>query len=136
MEVRNCKQCGKLYNYIGGAYRMLCPVCTQQAEEKFRDVKKYIQEHPHADIREVAQENDIAVKQIEKWVREERLSFTDDSDIGIACERCGKMIKTGRFCAECANQLGNTLTDLYRQEVRIEKKKHTGKDSKMRYLEH
>lgn len=132
MEVRNCRNCGKLYNYIGGPYRNLCPACVDKAEEKFQDVKKYIQNNPAADIRDVAQANDVAVKQIEKWVREERLSFTEDSAIGIGCERCGKTIKTGRFCKECADQLGNTLTNMYRQEVQLEKKK---KDSKMRFLE-
>lgn len=133
MEIRNCRQCGKLYNYIGGPYRNLCPSCVDKAEEKFQDVKKYIQDNPRADIRVVAEANDISVKQIEKWIREERLSFSDDSDIGIGCERCGKIIKMGRFCKECADQLGNTLTNMYRQEVQRAKK--SGGDSKMRFLE-
>ena len=43
MEVKNCKNCGRLYNYIGGVYR-LCPECMRKLEEKFQEVKDYIEE--------------------------------------------------------------------------------------------
>ena len=44
MDVRNCRQCGKLYNYIGGSYRNLCPSCIKQLEDKFVEIKEYIRE--------------------------------------------------------------------------------------------
>ena len=37
MDVRNCKQCGRLFNFIGGA--PICPECNKAAEDKFDDVK-------------------------------------------------------------------------------------------------
>lgn len=30
MDVRNCRGCGRLYNYIGGSYRNLCPDCVRK----------------------------------------------------------------------------------------------------------
>ena len=45
MEVRNCKGCGRLYNYIGGSYKNLCPNCIGDMEEKFQEVKKYIEDN-------------------------------------------------------------------------------------------
>ena len=53
------------------------------------------------------------MKMIKQWVREERLTFSDDSPITFACENCGKEIKTGRFCPDCKNKLGNKLDNLY-----------------------
>ena len=47
MEVKNCKNCGRLYNYIGGVYR-LCPECMRKLEEKFQEVKDYIEDNPRA----------------------------------------------------------------------------------------
>ena len=44
MEVKNCKNCGRLYNYIGGVYR-LCPECMRKLEEKFQEVKDYIEDN-------------------------------------------------------------------------------------------
>ena len=35
MDVRNCRMCGKLYNFIGGPYRNLCPNCIEKMGEKF-----------------------------------------------------------------------------------------------------
>lgn len=134
MEVRNCKQCGKLYNYIGGTYRNLCPACVDKVEQKFRDVKKYIEDNPNSDIRMVAEEMDVPVKQIEIWVREERLSFTDDSAMGIPCERCGAIIKSGRFCKECTDKLGQTLNSLYKVEDNQARKKGSSQ-SKMRFID-
>lgn len=93
MEVRNCRGCGKLYNYIGGPYRNLCPNCIEKIEEKYLEVKEYIQDHHNATMTEVAEECDVSTRQIEQWIRDERLVIADDSPIGITCERCGASIK-------------------------------------------
>ena len=29
--------------------------------------------------------------------------------MGIGCEKCGKMIRAGRFCPECVNQMTNAF---------------------------
>ena len=53
MNVRNCRKCGKLFNYISGM--PICPACKDKLEEKFQTVKKYIRENRLADIKEVAE---------------------------------------------------------------------------------
>ena len=54
MDVRNCKKCGKLFNYVSGP--MICPLCKEELEEKFQEVKKYVSEHPGCGIPEVTEE--------------------------------------------------------------------------------
>lgn len=108
MDVRNCRQCGRMFNYIG---QPLCQNCMMDLEEKFQEVKKYIEDNPSANVTQVAEETEVTVKQLRKWVREERLSFSDSSLVGLNCENCGAMIKTGRFCESCKNSLGNALAD-------------------------
>jgi methionyl-tRNA synthetase len=105
-------------------------------EEKFYLVRQYIDDNPGADIGEVSEANEVPIKQIERWIREERLSFTADSPIGIPCEWCGKTIKSGRYCSECADKLGNTLKNLYSSEEEAEHTKQKSKGNKMRYIEH
>ena len=56
MEVRNCRGCGRLYNYIGGSYRNLCPECVGKLEDKFQEVKDYIEEHRAATISMISQD--------------------------------------------------------------------------------
>ena len=124
MEVRNCRGCGKLYNYIGGPYRNLCPNCIEKIEEKYLEVKEYIQ--------------DVSTRQIEQWIRDERLVIADDSPIGITCERCGASIKSGRFCERCKNKMANNLGSMYGESnaaVEHMEKRLSSADAKMRFLD-
>ena len=133
MEVRNCKGCGKLFNYIGGA--PLCPACFKKLDEKYAEVKEYIYDHPGASINEVSEENDVSVNQIKKWVREEKLTFTDDSPVGIECEGCGKTIKTGRFCKECKIKVATEIGRIVEKPKITGVKKETKDSAKMRFLQ-
>lgn len=133
MDVRSCKQCGKIFNYIGGA--PICPECAKAAEDKFDDVKQYIYDHPKCGMQEVAKEMEVSVAQIRKWLKEERLAFSEDSEIALNCEKCGKKILTGRYCKGCKDSMTNQFSSLYKKEepkVKFEKKKT---ENKMRFLD-
>lgn len=135
MDVRNCRGCGRLYNYIGGSYRNLCPDCIAKLEEKFAEVKQYIEEHRTAMINEVSAECEVSVKQIEQWIREERLCFADDSPIGLDCEVCGKTIKTGRFCDSCKGTMLNQFGSMYARPDNPTQRRRADASAKMRYLD-
>ena len=107
MNVRNCRKCGRLFNYAMGA--IMCPQCKEALEGKFKEVKKYIQDNPNCGIQEVARECDVEVSQIQQWLREERLEFTSDSVVVLNCESCGAPIRSGRYCDGCKGQLTNAL---------------------------
>ena len=134
MNVRNCTRCGKLFNYVTG--QPICMECRKNLEEKFKDVRHYIKRNPNANISEVAEANEVDIKQIRQWIREERLSFSSESAIGIECERCGKTIKTGRFCEECKKEVTGDLRSAYKKEEKVEENPFAkkDKDTKMRFL--
>lgn len=135
MDVRNCKGCGKLFNYIQGP--PLCPTCVKALDAKFEEVKEYVYDHPRVDMQEVSEVFDVSIAQIKQWIREERLAFADDSMIGIDCESCGVTIKTGRYCKVCKDKLAKGFQDLYHKSE--PKVKPTPKDpsakSRMRFLD-
>ena len=131
MELMNCRNCKKLFNYITG--EKLCPACKALMEDKFQEVKRYIEENPRENINQVAEACDVSIRQIKNWVREERLSFTEDSLVGLECERCGRMIHSGRFCKECAGGLADAMTNAYLRKCQTPiPKTSTGK---MRFLD-
>lgn len=37
MNVRNCKKCGRMFNYVMG--QVICPRCKEDQEAKFLEVK-------------------------------------------------------------------------------------------------
>lgn len=45
MEVMNCRNCKRLFNYITGP--MICPACKDKLEKKFGEVKQFIRENPN-----------------------------------------------------------------------------------------
>ena len=84
MNVVNCRRCGKLFNYIAGS--KICPMCKEEIEQKFQEVKKYIQQNGRCDMMEVCEACDVDAAQSQTWIRQERLQFADDSPIKVACE--------------------------------------------------
>lgn len=108
MEIRNCKGCNKLFQHIGGP--VLCHNCKEALEEKFMEVKEYIRENPRVSVRDVAEATEVSIKQIKQWIREDRLVLSEPDADGVTCEKCGKPICSGRFCAKCKNKMANNLT--------------------------
>ena len=133
MDVKNCKQCGRLFNYMGGL--QICPSCKEKLEEKFQQVKEYIRQHGKAGLQEIADENDVDIKQIKQWVREERLVFAKDSDIMIECENCGAPIRSGRFCPNCVNKMQSNLARGIKQAPTPEPAKNSHDKDRMRFLD-
>jgi len=134
MNVRNCRKCGRIFNYIVGP--PLCASCKEEAEKTYQTVKKYVQEHKGATIPEVAEECNVDQQQIRQWIREERLEFAEDSMIGIACEVCGATIRTGRFCEPCKAKMTMGLKSaISTPAAPVQKKPANPKDNpKMRFL--
>lgn len=113
MNVRNCKKCGKLFNYISGP--ITCQKCREELEEKFQEVRKYVRDNPGVDIAEVAEECDVEPKQIRRWIQEERLELSENSPIKIPCEGCGALIRSGRFCEKCKAQVTKDFKGIVNQ---------------------
>lgn len=133
MDVRNCRSCGRLFNYYSG--QPICQACKDELEKKFQEVKEYLRKNPNTPIQVVSDENEVSVKQIKQWVREERLTFADDSPVGLDCENCGALIKTGRFCEECKSKMKTDFSKVIRPNSQPLENPKTKKDgNKMRYL--
>ena len=135
MDVRNCRGCGKLFNYVQGP--PLCPECMKELDKKFDEVKEYVYDHPKVDMKEVAEVCNVSIAQIKQWIREERLAFSEDSVIGLECEGCGAIIKTGRYCKACKEKLAKSLQELYPSENKNTLKKKTDyrDNPRMRFLD-
>ena len=102
-EIRNCPRCGKIFTYIG---RPICARCIEMEENEFKIVKEYIYDHPGATISEVSHETEVTVEKIMRFLREERLEIkSENSNLLLECERCGRPINCGRFCENCKGQI-------------------------------
>jgi flagellar operon protein (TIGR03826 family) len=133
MEVKSCKGCGRLFNYMGG--QPLCQSCVKKLEEKFQEVKQYLYDNPNASVNEVADSNDVSVKQIKQWIREERLMFSSANAAGIVCEHCGTPICSGRFCDKCKAELSHSFSGAISKPRELESGKKERDGNRMRFLQ-
>ena len=135
MNVRTCVKCRRLFNYVMGP--SFCPECRTKEEDKFQEVKKYVQEHGRASMKEVAEACDVSMKQIQQWLRDDRLMLADDSPLGIECERCGKMIRGGKFCPACSNEMAAKLQSAMGNPLaaQVAAKNETKTNARMRFLD-
>lgn len=134
MEVMSCKSCGRLFNYMGGM--PICDACKRKLEEKFQDVKRYLDEHPGASVSQVSEDMDVSAKQIKQWIKEERLYLSDATVDGITCEHCGQPIRTGRFCDKCKAAMSNSFANaIAKPKEPDDKKKEQREGNRMRFLQ-
>lgn len=106
-DVRNCRKCGRIFNYIGSP---ICPLCKEKDEDDFKKIKDYLYENPKASITQVSSELDISIEKIKRFLKDGRLEIADDEgNMILECENCGRSIKSGRYCAECERVLASGL---------------------------
>ncbi len=110
MNIKNCRICGRIFNYVAGT--VVCPGCRETMEAKFQEVKEYVREHKGASIPQVAEACDVEQAQIRQWLREDRLEVTEDSALFLNCEVCGAPIRSGRFCDKCKNGMTRNFNNV------------------------
>lgn len=135
MNIKNCRSCGRIFNYVAGA--VICPSCREGQEAKFQEVKEYVREHKGAGIAEVAEACEVEPAQIRQWLREERLEVTEDSAVFLNCEFCGAPIRCGRFCEKCKGSMKKDLQSVMPKQQIIQqpqRKKPEDANARMRFL--
>ena len=111
VKIDTCVACKQVFQNIH--HTKLCPSCLKKMEERFDSVRTYIKENEDVGVGEVSEACHVPKGQILKWVREERLYFSSNSDVGVPCLKCGKSINTGKFCDQCRTQVKSDLKGAY-----------------------
>lgn len=116
MKLANCSRCGRVYTSVPGG-RELCPACIKEEDDNYLKIFRFLSTRPAATAQEIAQETGIDVKEIYRYVRENRLRLVKE-DTGLTCESCGIPIAQGKICDKCRQKLAEDLKsdmDKYRQ---------------------
>jgi flagellar operon protein (TIGR03826 family) len=103
VSLANCSRCGKVYLQVVGG-REVCPTCIKEEDSNYLKIFHFMTERPSATAQEIAQATEIDIKEIFRYVRENRLRLVK-SDTGLFCESCGVPISQGKVCEKCGNKL-------------------------------
>ncbi|MDD2212769.1 MAG: MerR family transcriptional regulator [Clostridia bacterium] len=113
MELRNCSECGKIFNFLRTP---LCPECQEKEEECFRVVRKYIAQHPGVSAIDVSKDTGIGEEKVLHFLKEGRLAAGAIKQIKLECELCGGFISGGRYCPSCQEKLTSGLKKVIQEE--------------------
>lgn len=102
MNARNCPRCGKIFS---ATLSSVCPSCEQEDAEMFEKVRTYIKENNYTTVTVTSDATGVPAKRILQYLREGRLELPDDVPGELKCGRCGKSIKYGNYCKECAKSM-------------------------------
>ncbi len=106
-SMRNCPKCGNVFTYIKTP---ICPDCQEKEEQIFETVRRFLKDNPNKTLQEVADETEVSVKKILKYIREGRIDL-GDSTITFPCENCGKPINRGNYCPDCAKKIKSKFSN-------------------------
>ena len=111
MSLGNCSRCGRVYAKIQGG-RDLCQSCLREEDDNYLKVFHYLSTRPAATAPEIAQATDVDIKEIYRFVRENRLRLVTPNT-GLFCESCGIPLSEGKMCEKCRQKLSEEFkTDL------------------------
>lgn len=106
--IRNCKVCGRIFSYAGGM--AVCEPCRNEDDDTFKKVKDYLYDNPGASLSEVSSAVGTSIQRIKGYLKDGRLEIMEaGGNLILECEKCGKSIKTGKYCDNCMNSLASNL---------------------------
>lgn len=127
MDLKNCRKCNRMYGYDGID---LCPKCRNDDSGDLRIVKDYLYDNPKATIKSVSENTEVSHSKILKFLREEKIEIAEGSENMILdCERCGKAIRSGRYCDKCVNELKSEFKNMADSMTETKKPKEVPKKS-------
>lgn len=105
MNVKNCARCGKVIN--SGPIE-LCDECTEKERIEFGKIKAYLETNPGATVFQVSTDLNVSIKNIKRYLREDRLEIADrgaKTTSFLTCIKCGAPIRSGYYCISCATSV-------------------------------
>lgn len=108
-ELRNCPNCGGIFNYNG--LRDMCPKCVQIEDDIYEKVYKFLRkrENRAASVERIVEATDVTPELLYKWIREKRLHTAMFPNLGYPCDMCGNLTQSGKLCRECQDKLKEDL---------------------------
>lgn len=116
MDLSNCPECGEIY--IKSKFRDVCEKCWREEEAAYDTVYKFMRkrENRAATMLQVVEATGVTEALILKFIKNGKLQITQFPNLGYPCDKCGKIIRTGKLCEGCASEIMNDLKNFERDE--------------------
>ncbi|WP_284139262.1 TIGR03826 family flagellar region protein [Virgibacillus sp. LDC-1] len=132
-ELANCPHCGAVF--VKGI-REICQACYKEEEKAFQIVYDFlrVQKNREATLLEIVEATGVEKELIIKFIKENRLRKSQFPKLGYPCDRCGKDIRSGKLCNQCAAELKKDLEQHDKLEQLSEERKNAEKQKVHTYF--
>lgn len=116
MNLENCPVCGRLF--VRSPFRDICPSCHEEEERQFQTVVQFLRrrENRLATMEQIVDATGVPETLLVKFIKSGRLTLAQLPNLGYPCDRCGKLIREGRMCADCSKDLQGQLEMVKKEE--------------------
>lgn len=117
-ELINCPKCGAIFTK--NPFRDVCPNCWKKEEEDFDTVYHFMRkrENRAATMEQVVEQTGVEEELILKFIKKGRIQLKQFPNLGYPCDRCGRIIHTGKLCEKCQREFRNDLEAFKNEEQR------------------
>jgi flagellar operon protein (TIGR03826 family) len=117
-ELLNCPKCNGIF--VKTKFRDICENCWKEEENAYDSVYKFIRkrENRAATITQVVDATGVEEELLLKFIRTGRLKLTQFPNLGYPCDKCGAIIREGKLCENCADELRQELDTYHKEEER------------------
>ncbi|MFJ7858074.1 TIGR03826 family flagellar region protein [Peribacillus sp. NPDC097206] len=118
MDLFNCPNCNSLF--VKTKFRDVCDACYKEEEAQFDQVYDYIRKKSNrmATMVQVVDATGVEEELIIKFVKTGKLRIAQFPNLGIPCEKCGTVIRSGRLCDACSQSIRSGLETFENEEKR------------------
>ncbi|WP_315970080.1 TIGR03826 family flagellar region protein [Bacillus tuaregi] len=117
-DIDNCPKCGKIM--IKSKFRDVCEACYKEEEKQYEIIYKFMRkrENRAATIKQIIDATGVEEDLLLKFIKNGRFQQTQFPNLGYPCEKCGKIIQSGKLCDSCAKELRTELSLFEKEETR------------------
>lgn len=108
MDVRNCKQCDRIYRYDGFN---ICSRCRNTNEDEFSTVIEYLYENKHSNIKETSEATGVSIEKITEFIRQGKIETRNFVNMKVQCIQCERTVTKGKICDKCKEEMKTTLKE-------------------------
>lgn len=107
-----CDMCGHITLIYDGVGEYRCEQCNNVMYDDYGIVRRYLEKNPGATQGQVSKITGVPTSVIRRLLKEGKIQIANGSYVFLHCERCGKDIRSGKYCDNCATELAGANAKL------------------------
>ncbi|QHE63205.1 hypothetical protein FHE72_20950 [Rossellomorea vietnamensis] len=125
-EIINCPRCNAIF--MQNKFRDVCDKCYREEENMYETVYQFLKkrENRAATMNRVIEITRVDEELLYKWVKKGRIQTRQFPNMGYPCDKCGKIIGTGRICGDCSSELASDLKKFETEQEWQKKSQESG----------